>query len=262
MLEGRDVEPTDEWDTERVVVLGRSAAEELFPEGSPLGLRVQLAWPGYGGSGATVVGVVDDLRLDAPGQPPERLAFVPLRQSPRLETGLVIRTAGDPEAMIPVVRAAVAELAPNLPVTSTMSMEARAAGTTVRPRVLTMLLGFFGSVALFLVAVGLYGAIAYAVTRRTRELGLRASLGAGRLSLAALVLRQGLGVTLAGIGVGVVGSMWATRFLRGLLFGTGTVDPAGLGGVAALLLAVAFLAAYLPARRGTRIDPMVALRSE
>ena len=262
LIEGRDIEPTDDWNTEKVVVLGRSAVEELFPGGSPVGQRIQLSWPGYGGAGATVVGVVEDLRLDQPGALPERLAIVPMRQAPQLEAGLLIRTAGDPEALIPAVRSAMAELAPDLALTSTMSMEARASSMTLRPRVLTMLLGLFGSVALLLVAIGLYGTIAYAVTRRTRELGLRASLGAGRVSLAALFLRQGLGVTVVGIGAGVAGSVWATRFLQGLVFGTRTVDPIGLVGVSAVLFGVAFLAAYLPARRGMRIDPMVALRTE
>ena len=143
-----------------------------------------------------------------------------------------------------------------------MSMETRAAAATVRPRVLTLLLGFFAGVALFLVAIGLYGTIAYVVAQRTPELGLRASLGAGRASLLALVLRQGLGVTLVGIVAGVAGSLWATRLLDGLVFGTGTTDPAGLLGVSAGLFFVALLAAYVPARRGTRIDPVRALRAE
>ena len=214
------------------------------------------------GQGATVVGVVEDLRLEQPGTPPERLALVPLRQAPQLATGLLVRTEGDPEALIPSVRAALAEIAPQVALTSVMSMEARAASATLRPRVLGMLLGFFGFVALFLVALGLYGTIAYAVTRRTRELGLRASLGAGRASLLALVLRRGLGVTLVGIAAGVAASLWSTRYLEGLVFGTSTSDPAALLGVSASLFTVAAVAAYLPARKGTRIDPMVALRSE
>lgn len=262
LVEGRGIEPTDDWNTEKVVVLGQSAVAELFPGGSPLGRRIQLGWSGYGGAGAIVVGVVEDLRLDQPGLPPERLAFVALRQAARLETGLLLRTTGDPEALIPAVRSELADMAPDLALTSVMSMEKRAAGATERPRVLTMLLGFFGSVALLLVAVGLYGSIAYAVTRRTRELGLRASLGADRASLMGLMLRQGLGVTFAGIVVGVVGSIWATRLLEGLVFGAGTTDPVGLLGVSGTLLAVGGVAAFLPARRGTRIDPMVALRSD
>ncbi len=261
-ISGRDIESTDDWNTEKVVVLGRTAADELFPASDPIGQKIQLSWSGYGAPGATVVGVVEDVQLGRPNDPIERQAFVAVRQAPQLETGVLIRTAEDPESLIPAMRSAMAELAPELALTSVMSMDTRAAASNVRARVLTILLGFFGVAALFLVAVGLYGTIAYAVTRRTRELGLRASLGAGRASLAGLVLRQGLGVTIVGIGVGVVGSTWATRFLEGLVFGTRIVDPIGLGGVSLALFAVAFFAAYLPARRGTRIDPMEALRAD
>jgi putative ABC transport system permease protein len=262
LLEGRDIERTDDENSERVVVLGRSAVEELFPSGRPLGQRVRLAWPGFEEEGATVVGVVEDMRLDQPGLAPERLAFVPMRQGARPETGLLIRTAGAPEGILSAVEAELAKVGPELALTSAMSMETRAAAATVRSRVLTLLLGFFAAVALFLVAVGLYGTIAYVVAERTAELGLRASLGAGRASLLALVLRQGLGVTLVGIVAGVGGSLWTTRFLEGLVFGTGTTDPAGLLAVSAGLFLVALIAAYVPARSGTRVDPAIALRAD
>jgi predicted permease len=261
-VEGRDVERTDEWNTEKVVILGRSAAEELFPDGNALGGRIQLSRSGYGSPGATVVGIVEDMQFGRPDAPVERLIFLSVRQSPPLATGLLIRTAGDPEELVPAVRSTMAELAPQVALTSTMSMDARSARTTVRARVLSMLLAFFGLVALFLVAVGLYAAVAYAVTQRTRELGLRASLGAGRASLVTLVARQGLGVTAVGVVLGVVGSWWATRFLRDLVFGLEGVDAPGLLGVCVLLVAVAFVATWLPARRSMRIDPMVALRRE
>jgi putative ABC transport system permease protein len=120
----------------------------------------------------------------------------------------------------------------------------------------------FGALSLFLVAAGLYGTIAFAVARRTKELGLRASLGAGRMAILALVLKQGLGVTMLGILVGIVASSWGTRFLEGLLFGTTPIDPASLVWVSLVLFLVAFAAAYVPARRALRIDPMSALRTE
>jgi putative ABC transport system permease protein len=260
LLEGRDIQTTDEWDTEKVIVLSRSTVAELFPGGSPLGQRLQLGWSGYGGTGATVVGVVEDIRLGALGAEAERQGFVSIRQSPRPETGVLIRAAGDPEDLIPAVRSSLASIAPNVVLTSAQSMDARAWRATLRPRMLTMLLSFFGAVALLLVAVGLYGTIAFGVTRRIGELGLRASLGAGRGSLAALVLRQGIGATFVGIGLGISVSLWATRFLESLLFGTAAVDPTSLLSVSAVLLVVAAAAAYVPARRGMRVDPMVALR--
>jgi len=262
MIEGRGIEATDDAKGEKVVVLGRSAAEYLFPDGSPLGRHIQLPFPGYGAPGVTVVGVIEDMLLDQPGAPTERLVILPMRQAPVLEAGLLIRTSGDPASLVPAVRSAMADLAPGVALTSIQSMDTRAASTTARPRVLTLLFGFFGSVALLLVAIGLYAIIAYAVAERTRELGLRAALGARRLSLAALMLRQGLGVAVAGVIAGIAASAWATRLLEGLVFGTRTVDPVGLAGVSAVLLGVAFLAAWLPARRGMRVDPVVALRAD
>ncbi|MGE0554623.1 MAG: ABC transporter permease [Gemmatimonadales bacterium] len=262
LLEGREIERADDWNTERVVVLGRTAAEELFPDGRPLGRRIQLGWSGYGGDGARVVGVVDDIRYAGPDLPTERQVYVALRQSPRLETGLLVRTEGDPSTMAGAIRAALAELGPNVALTSVMTMDERTASATARPRVVTLLLGVFSGLSLFLVAAGLYGSIALAVARRTREIGLRSSLGAGRGSLVALVLREGMGVTLAGIVLGLLGSLWATRLLTGMLHDTGPNEPGALAGAALLLVVVAVLAAWLPARRATRIDPMSALRSE
>ena len=143
-----------------------------------------------------------------------------------------------------------------------MTMEERAASVTARHRVVSMLLGTFAGISLFLVAAGLYGTIAFTVAGRTRELGLRASLGADRGSQLALVLRQGLGVTVLGIALGLVGAWWTTRFLEGLLFGVEPVDPLTLVGTSGVLFLVAFVAAYLPARRAMHIDPMTALRAE
>ena len=262
LIEGRDIESTDDADTEKVVVLGQSAAAELFPDGSAIGRRFQFAWAGYDDVGVTVVGVVEDIRLDEPGALPERLVFVPMRQAPQLATGVLARTIGDPESQISAVRSVLAELAPSVALTSTMSMESRAWSISGRSRVVTGLLSFFGLAALLLVAVGLYGTIAYTVVRRTRELGLRASLGASRISLATLVIKRGLAVTLAGIALGIVGSVSVTRFLQSLLVGTRAIDPVSLTGVSIVLFAVACVAAYLPARRGMRVDPMRALKTD
>lgn len=262
LLEGRDIERTDDAGADKVIVLSRSTADELFPDGGAIGRRIRIGGAGYMDVGATVVGIVEDIVLGRPGTAPERQGYVSVRQAPRLETGLLVRTAGDPEALVPAVRSALAELAPNTALTSIMSMESRAWMMAVRPRVLTALLGFFGFVALLLVAVGLYGTIAYTVARRTRELGLRASLGADSRSLVTLVLRQGLGVTLAGILAGIAASFWATRFLSSLLVGTEAFDPVGLALVSAALFLVALVAAYVPARRSMRADPMVSLKTE
>jgi putative ABC transport system permease protein len=262
LIEGRDIEPTDEWNTEKVIVLSRMAAEQLSSGGSPLGRRVQFGWPGYGGEGATVIGVVEDVQFDEPGVPAQPLGFVPVRQAPQLATGVMVRSTVDPQELIPAIRSTLAEMAPNVALTSVMSMEKRASGANARSRVVTALLTLFGLISLVLVAAGLYGSIAFAVARRTRELGLRASLGADRFRLAALVLRQGLGATLVGVVAGILGSLWATRFMGSLVFGARSFDPVALLTVVLILMAVAGLAAYLPARKATRADPMLALRAD
>jgi predicted permease len=262
LVEGRGIEATDERGTEPVVVLNELAAETLFPDGGAIGRRVQLSWPELGGDGATVVGIARSLQMTPPGSPRELQGFASIRQAPRLETGVMVRTSMDPTLLEPAVRAALAEVGPNIALTSVMSMADRVAAVTARPRVVTMLLGLFGAVSLVLVAAGLYGTIAFSVARRTRELGLRVSLGADRGAVLALVLRQGLGVTLLGIALGLVGSAWATRSLQGLVYGTEAMDPLTLAGASALLFGVAALAAWVPARRATAIDPMEALRAE
>ncbi len=262
LVAGREIQSTDDWNTRKVILLSRATAEDLFPDGDPIGQHIQLAWSGYGGTGAEVVGVYEDLQLDGPEAPRGRQALVAMRQAPRLETGVMIRSEIDPMSIAPAVRSALAELAPHIALTSVLPMDLRAAGSNARSRVVTMLLSLFSAVSLLLVAAGLYGTIAFTVARRTKELGLRASLGAPQGSLATLVIRQGLGVTLAGIVVGIFASFWATRFLQGLLFNTESVDPVMLTLVSILLFAVAFAAAYMPARRAMRIDPMVALRTD
>ena len=217
-----------------VTNLYRKAASVLFPNGSPIGQRMQLGWQEFGGDGATVVGVVEHLQFEQGfGSPPELQAWVSIRQAARLSTGLMVRTQGDPQDLVPAIRSTLAELNSDIALTSVMTMEEPAKTVTARPRVVSMLLSIFAAVSLFLVAAGLYGTIPFTVARRTREIGLRASLGANRGSLLTLVLEQGLGVTVLGIVVGLGVSSWATRFLEGLVFEVGTVDPITLGGVTA-----------------------------
>jgi predicted permease len=262
LIEGRDIERADDRDSDRVIVLNQVAARQLFPEGNAIGRRLRLGWPGYGYPGATVVGVAGDVQLASPGTEIPLQAYISVRQSPQLATGVMVRATGDPLDLVPAVRSSLAEVAGNIPLTSVMTMDERAIALTARSRAVTTILGLFGAGALILVAVGLYGMIAFMVARRTREIGLRASLGADRASLATLVLKQGLTVTAIGIGVGLAASAVATRYLESLLFDTPRLDPAAMAGMAIVLFAVSMAASYVPARRAMRVDPMVALRAE
>lgn len=262
LMEGRDIERTDDWNSDKVIVLNQAASRKLFPEGNALGQRIRLGWSGYGYPGATVVGIAGDVQLAAPGTEIPLQAYLSVRQSPQLETGVMVRASGDPLDLVPSLRATLAEVASGIPLTSIMTMDERAFAFTARSRTVTTVLGLFGVGALILVAVGLYGMIAFMVARRTREIGLRASLGADRASLAALVLKQGVTVTLIGIGVGLGSAAVATRYLESLLFDTPSLDPAAMVGMAVVLFMVSMAASYVPARRAMRVDPMVALRTE
>jgi putative ABC transport system permease protein len=262
LVEGRDIEATDDWNTDRVIVINRSAALRLFPNGNPIGRRIRFGWSGYSNPGALVVGIAEDVQLTSPEAAVPLQAYLAVRQSPRLESGIMVRTSGDPEQLIPALRQALSEIAPTVALTSVMTMEERVSGLTAQSRIVTTVLGLFGAVSLLLVAVGLYGMIAFTVAHRTRELGLRASLGADRRELVSLVLRQGLFVTTIGIVIGVAISLYATRFLESLLFETVPVDPVALTSTIVVLFTISMAAVYVPARRAMKIDPMVALRTE
>jgi len=263
MVAGREILDTDADDTERVVVLNETAARDIFPDGGALGRRIQmLPLQGFMEPGARVVGIVQDVAFEAPGSPPERQVFYAMRQDPRLGAGILVRTAGPPERLVPALRSALGELNPNVALTSVAAQDERLAEVTARPRVVSLVLTLFAGVAAFLVAAGLYGVIAFTVARRTRELGVRASLGADRLSLLGLILRYGAGIAATGVLLGALGSYWLTPFLAGLLYGVEPEDPASWLAAAGLLVAVTLAAAWLPARRATRIDPVEALRSE
>ena len=262
LVEGRDILATDAPETDPVVVLNETAAEQLFPDGGAIGRKVRFLDGKFQAPGATVVGIVKDLQLGEPGQAKESQTFIPMKQRPQLATGLMVRSLIDPEDLVASVRSTLEAVAPHVVLTSVMPMRERTASVTARPRVVTALLSLFGAASLFLVAVGLYATIAFAVARRTRELGLRASLGASRWSLAALVVGQGLGVTLLGISLGLVGAAWSTRFLQGMLFGIEGIDLPTMIAACAGLSLVASVAAFLPARKAMRIAPMAALRAD
>jgi predicted permease len=260
--EGRGIDATDEVNSELVVVLNELAAQEYFPDGGAIGRRIRIAWPEFEVEGARVVGITKDAQMGEVGAPAERQAYVSIRQAPRLATGVMIRSNRSTADLARAVRGALAALSPSTALTSVMSMEDRLATVTARPRVVTAALGIFGSVALFLVAAGLYGTIAFTVVRRTRELGLRLSLGAEGSTVLGLVLRQSLTVALLGLGLGVAGALILARALEGVAFGNESLTLVDLLASSAILFAVALAAAWIPARRALSIDPMVALRTD
>lgn len=226
----------------------------------------RLSSEGADGPFFEVVGVAADSRLAGPRQ--EAFPFVYLFHPQVATLGatgsmtLLVRTAGDPLQWLDELRAAVASIDPNLPLVDAGTLAGHLSGLLAQERLTTTLLGLSALLALALAAIGLYGVIAYAVSQRTRELGLRMALGARRGDLLALVLRRGMALALAGLAVGLAAAFGGTRVLEGFLYGTSRTDPFTFVLVSGLLLAVALVASYLPARAATRVDPLRALRHE
>ena len=217
-----------------------------------------------GGSGAeftTVVGVVSDIRHQGLDKELEQAVYLNYRQLPR-PLSLLLRSTIDPLSLAPVLRNAVREIDPALPIYDVLTMNDRLSDSIAARRFNLLLLVGFAALALLLAGVGVYGVIAYVVTGRTHEIGIRMALGAQRGDVVRLFIKQGMTLVLLGVGLGLVAAFALTRLMETLLFGVSATDPLTFTGVAAVLSLVALLACYLPARRATKVDPMIALRYE
>ena len=264
-IEGRTFEPADDNDQAQRVVVVNQALAKRFWKGSPIGRRVN---PGFATPKvwATIVGVVEDTKnagMDKPAAPELYLSAPQVAQF-GLSTNMsfIVRTDGDPQSFGPGIRAAVSEVDPRLPVYGLRPMSEVVARSMVQPRFLSLLLATFSAIALFLAAIGIYGVMAYSVAQRTQEIGVRMALGAQRLHVLRLIFGQGFLLLLIGTVIGLGGAFALTRLMRTLLFGITATDPLTYSAVVGLLTVVALLACYIPARRATKVDPLVALRYE
>lgn len=263
MVEGRFLEPTDHRDAPPVAVVNRTAAELYWPDRSPLGARIRMS-SSEPGPWHTVVGVVEDVLFASLDATPRQAWYLPVSQAPWSARTLyyVVATSGDPARLAPAVRGAIWELDERLPLIRLEPLERVVAASLSRPRFVATLLTGFAAIALLLGAIGIYGVMAFSVAQRARELGIRMVLGARRGQTAWLVVRQGLGLALAGLLLGVPAALGLTRLLGGLLYGVSPTDPLTFGAAALALLAAASLACWLPARRAVRLDPAESLRLE
>jgi len=262
LLEGRVFGPQDTNQVRPVAVISETLARRFFPGGSPLGKRFGMDRP-ESIDQFEIIGVVKDSKYQSLAEPPEPIAYYSLSQIPMPYLhNLVIRYAGSADAVIPQVRRAILEANRNLPIDRVISLTEHISLSLAQERLVARLATFFGSLALLLACVGLYGVLSYAVARRTSEIGIRMALGAIRGDVIWLVLREALALVGAGVVIGVLASLAATRTVSTLLFGLNPNDPLTIAAATLLLLAVAALAGYLPARRASRVDPMAALREE
>ncbi len=266
LLQGRLFKDSDTERNAYVAVVNEAMAKQYFPGQSPLGKHVQLgALPDNQVPWMEIVGVVGDMKQSLASEAPSEM-YVPYRQAdsiiPVFAMSLVVRTSKDPHQEVSALRGAVHDLNANQPLVNFRTMQESIATSVSDSRFRTTLLGIFAASALLLSVVGLYGLIAYSVAQRTQEIGLRMALGAERKDVLKMVVSQGLKLVLIGVAVGVAGALALSRLLTQFLYGVAPSDPATFVGVASILVVVAVLACWIPARRAMEVDPMAALRYE
>jgi len=261
LLRGRWFDVHDTESSARVMVINQTMAERYWPSENPIGKRVTMRDWGPPLMGE-VVGVVGNVKSDALDAQPGNMLYWPERQFPSIFDNLVVRTAGDPVALAAALKAAVWSVDADLPLASIATMEERLADSVGPRRVQTVLLSVFAGLALLMATVGIYGVMAYSVSGRSREIGIRMALGADVRAVRNLVLREGLLWAAMGIGIGFVASVGLAGVVSSLLYGVTPRDPETLGGATLLLVIVAMLACYVPARRATRVDAIKTLRAE
>jgi putative ABC transport system permease protein len=261
LKQGREFDARDPDEADKVVIVNESLAHRFWPVGDAIGKRLKVG-PPEGEPWLTIVGVVGDVHNIGLESGPLFATYEPHSQRPRATMNLVVRTTGDPAALAMLVRGALRELDKNLLVDSISTMPERLSGSLARRRVNLWLMSAFATVALLLAAVGIFGVLSYEGEQRRHEIGVRLALGASRGDVLRVLVGRGVRLALLGVGIGGAASLGLTRLLSSLLFDLRATDPLTFASVALLLWLVALLACYVPARRATRVDPLVALRHE
>jgi putative ABC transport system permease protein len=259
LLNGRVFNERDVAGGQLVVIVNETTAKRYWPDQNPVGKHLANSRDLLQ---REVIGVVADVKFSTLNATNSEEMYFPLAQSPWPAMTLLVRSSEDSRSLVTAVRAKLAEIDPTLPVSGILSMEDVVSTSIAQPRLIMQFVGVFAGFALLLSAIGIYGVMAYSVTQRKQELGIRVALGAEPRDILRLVVGQGMRLTLIGVALGVLASLLLTRLLSSLLFGVRAIDPGAFAGSALVLVVAAFVACYLPARRATRVDPIVVLRSE
>jgi putative ABC transport system permease protein len=275
ILKGRAFAEADTEDGAKVAIVNREMVRRYWNDQDPIGKVISVnppiqlvprgtVPPDYKPDLFTVVGVAADVHYASLSAPPLPVVYVPFAQGSEGTTTmyLVVRSSEDPVGLAAAIRDRIRQVDPDVPASSIRTMEDRVSASLAQPRLRTIVLGTFAGLALLLAAVGIYGVMSYAARQRTREIGIRIAIGATSRTILTLLLGRSFVLVVAGIAAGLVGAVALTRALRTLLFGVSTSDPLVFAGVTAALAAVAMVAAWVPARRATRLEPVVALREE
>jgi predicted permease len=266
LIRGRDFDSRDREDSPSVTIVNEALVREYFPRADPIGKQIKLGLPDGKNPWLTIVGVAGDVKHNIVykemGYVVAPVVFRPLSQAVGRSMFLAIRTSGSPLSLASTLQREVSAQENNVLVSDVRTMDERVSGLLAHPRFRAILLGVFAGLALLLAAIGIYGVLAQSVLRRTQEIGIRMALGAERRTLLWLVVGQGTVLALAGAGAGLLVALALTRYLAGMLYGVRATDPTTYAAVSVLLVTVALVASYVPARRASRVDPMVVLRHE
>lgn len=259
-VRGRDFAETDSEKTPKVLIINEAMANRFWADQDPIGKRLKLFGdPEY----REVVGIVRDSKYNSLTEPRRPFLYIPLLQEYAPQVNLHVRTLSDPKSIVAALRSEVQAIDPTLPALNVQTLSERVENSLGNERSQATLIGSSGLLALLLAAVGLYGVMSYTVAQRTREIGIRMALGAGRGNVMGLVLKQGVTLVSAGVVLGLVAAIALNKiFIAGLLFGVSAFDPLTFIGTSGILLVVSLLASYIPARRATKVDPLIALRYE
>ena len=263
LIAGREFTARDDRSGSHVIIINQTLAHRFFPNENPLGKHMKPGMSaGKSDSVCEIVGVVGDVKHRNLWQPPDPESYVPYEQNSIGAMNIVVRSDSDPMLLLPAIREQVRSLDAELPIYHAQRMEEYVAASVAQRRFTGLLCAVFAGTGLLLAVVGLFGVMSYSVAQRTHEIGVRVAVGAAKTDILRMILREGMAITIVGIGIGLIGAFGVSSLVKSQLFGISSTDPLTFLGVVVTLAIVALAACYIPARRATRVDPMVALRYE